>query len=106
MRAMMKVIIPVETGNAAMQNGSLNPTIQRILAELKPEAAYFTLDNGERTCYLFFDMQKSSQMPAIAEPWFQAFNAKPTILPVMTMQDIAEAGPGIEKAVKSYGKGA
>jgi len=103
---MMKVSIPVEQGNAAARGGSLGQTIQKILAEMKPEAAYFSEDNGQRSGYIFFDMQHSSQLPAIAEPWFLAFNATLTVRPAMTAQDLAEGAPGIEKAVKNFGKAA
>jgi hypothetical protein len=43
-------------------------------------------------------------LPAVAEPWFLAFNARLTVRPAMTPQDLATAGVGIDRAVKGYGK--
>jgi hypothetical protein len=98
----MKVSMPVEAGNAAARSGSLGKTIQSILADLKPEAAYFLDWDGKRTGFIVFDMQDASQIPVVAEPWFLALNASVEIHPVMTPADLAKAGPGIEAAVKKY----
>ena len=105
MRCLMKVAIPVETGNAAISNGSLGKTIESILADLKPEAAYFAGDNGKRTGFIFFDLKDTSQIPAVAEPWFLAFDAHIELHPAMNLEDLKNAGPGIERAVKNYGRG-
>ena len=102
MRFLLKVNIPVETGNAAAKAGRLEGTIQSILADLKPEAVYFTDDKGQRTAFIFLDMKDASQIPAIAEPWFLAFNAHVEIHPVMVPEDLAKASPAIEQAVKKY----
>ncbi|HZZ41143.1 MAG TPA: hypothetical protein VFE06_18540 [Acidobacteriaceae bacterium] len=103
MRMMLHVVIPVKTGNAAVREGKLGPAIQKILGDLKPEAAYFTECNGNRSGYIFFDMKDASQLPAIAEPWFLAFNANLTVRPAMTPQDLAGLGAAaMEAAIKTY----
>ena len=94
MRMLLRVSIPVESGNAAVKAGTLGSTIEKILADLKPEAAYFIADDdGNRSGSIVFDMQDQSQVPSVAEPWFLAFNAKVSFRPVMTPQDLAKAGP-------------
>jgi hypothetical protein len=103
MRFLLKVTIPVETGNAAARGGKLGATIQSILAELKPEAAYFTDSNGMRAGLIFLNLQDASQIPAIAEPWMLAFNASIELHPVMIPDDLAKAGSAIENAVKKFG---
>ena len=105
MRMLLRVSIPVESGNAAAKAGTLGSTIEKILADLKPEAAYFIADDdGNRSGSVVFDMQDQSQIPSVAEPWFLAFNAKVSIRPVMTPQDLAKAGPSIANAAKQYAK--
>ena len=102
MRFLLKVNIPVDAGNAVVKAGKLGETIQSILADLKPEAVYFTADNGQRTAYIILDMQDASEMPVIAEPWFLAFNAHIEASPVMVPDDLIKASSDIERAVKKY----
>jgi hypothetical protein len=49
-------------------------------------------------------MEHTSQIPAIAEPWFLAFNAKVSLRPIMNPQELAKAGASIGRAAKQYGK--
>jgi len=98
----MKVNMPVEGGNAASKNGF--DVMQKILAEQKPEAAYFIAENGMRAGHLIVNMDDLSQLPALAEPWFLAFNASIDITPAMVAADLQKAGPAIGKAVKKYAR--
>ena len=102
MRFLVKVSMPVEAGNAAAKKDGFK-TVQKILEEQKPEAVYFFAEDGKRTGLLIINMQDPSQLPAIAEPWFLAFNASIEATPAMVPEDLAKAGPAIERAVKTYG---
>jgi len=105
MRMLLRVSVPVEAKNAAAKAVTLASTVERIVADLKPEAAYFLADDeGNRSCSIVFDLKDPSQIPAVAEPWFLAFNAKVSLRPVMNSQDLAKAGSWISKAAEQYGK--
>jgi hypothetical protein len=103
MRFLVKVQWDVEAGNALARGGALGTTVASILEEQKPEAAYFTAENGKRTGLLFMNLESASQIPAIAEPWFLTVNAAIDFVPVMLPEDLKEAGPAIEQAVERYG---
>ena len=66
--------------------------MQKILAEQKPEAVYFTELGGERAGVMVVELAEASQIPALAEPWFLQFNAKLEIHPVMTPEDLGKSG--------------
>ena len=102
MRMLMKVTIPVAEGNAAISDGSLGAKIGAILGDLKPEAAYFIEEHGQRTAMVVFNMAESSQIPSVAEPWFLSFNAKVELHPVMNMDDLKAGTSGLEGIVKKY----
>lgn len=102
MRFLLKAEMATDVSNVAAQNSSLAGTIQSILDDLKPEAAYFLASNGKRTALLVVNLQEASQIPALAEPWFQALGANVEIVPVMTARDLQIGAPAIEQAAKKY----
>ncbi len=102
MRMILKVSIPVETGNQKIADGSLQKLLQGFLADLKPEAAYFLTFEGKRTSLIFFDLADSSQIPAVAEPNFMGLNAQVDFYPVMNAEDLNRGLSGAEEAVRKY----
>jgi hypothetical protein len=92
MRFLMHVSFPVDTFSEALRNGSVGQKLQRILEEIKPEAAYFCAEDGKRAGYFVIDMKETSEMPKFAEPFFLHFNAAVNLMPTMTPQDLQKAG--------------
>ena len=88
MRTLLRVSISTEAGNAAIKEGRLNQVLQSLMADLKPEAAYFLPEQGKRTALIFFDLKDPSQIPQISEPLFQGFNASLEFTPAMNAEDL------------------
>lgn len=103
MRMLLKLSMDVEKFNEAAQNGTAGKTITGIIQEQKPEAAYFSLDQGMRTAFIVVNMEHASELPKFCEPWFLAFNAEIEAQPAMVPTDLTEkAGPYIQQAVEKY----
>jgi len=92
MRMLIHVKIPHEPFNSAVRDGSAGKTLERILAEAKPEAVYFTEYDGRRGAIMIVDIADPSRIPAVAEPWFLSFNADVSAHIVMSREDLGRAG--------------
>ena len=88
MRMMLKFTLPIEKGNAAINDGSLGRTMESIMSKLKPEAAYFTPMDGKRGGVIFFDLAEPSQIPEVVEPLFLNLHAATELTPVMNADDL------------------
>ena len=88
MRMMLKFTLPVEKGNAAIEDGAIARTLESIMTKLKPEAAYFTPMDGKRGGVIFFDLAEPSQIPEVVEPLFLNLNAATELTPVMNADDL------------------
>ena len=92
MRMLLSVTIPHEPFNTLVRQKKAGPILQRILEELKPEAAYFTERDGTRGGTFIIDVADPSRIPFYAEPFFLSFNADVRFHVVMSPQDLAKAG--------------
>lgn len=92
MRFVMHVSLPVKQFNEAVRNGTAGEKLKRILEEIKPEAAYFCAKDGKRGGFFIVNLEKASQIPKFAEPWFLNFGATVEFLPTMTPEDLQAAG--------------
>jgi hypothetical protein len=95
MRMMIKWTVPADQGNKTIDSGAMEKSIQSMLDELKPEAAYFMAWEGRRAGMMFFDMKDPSQIPLIAEPLFHTFHAEVEFVPVMNAEDLQKALSGV-----------
>jgi Domain of unknown function (DUF3303) len=94
MRTMLRWTVPVEKGNDAIKDGSLEKSIVTLMEQLKPEAAYFMPSEGKRAGMIVFDMTDPAQIPQIAEPLFMGLNAAVEFFPVMNGDDLKRALAG------------
>ncbi|WP_329274906.1 hypothetical protein [Streptomyces sp. NBC_01451] len=88
MRVLLKAQFDTEKGNEGIRSGKLPELLKETLDHLRPEAAYFGPEDGCRTCWMVIDLEDSSQIPPIAEPFFTHFGAKVSFTPVMNADDL------------------
>jgi hypothetical protein len=92
MRTVLSVTIDTEVGNKAIADGENGGTLARViqdtLDELKPEAAYFYTEDGNRHGIIVFELDDQTRIPSIAEPLFQQLGAKVSFSPVMNADDL------------------
>ena len=89
MRMMVKFTLPA-TGevNAKIRDGSMAQTMETMLGNLQPEAAYFYPRDGKRGGDLVFDMEEESELVTKLEPLWLQMKATVEIVPVMTADDL------------------
>jgi hypothetical protein len=91
MRMLMKVWMPVEPFNTLVRNGTAGAKMQQVLEDIKPEAAYFTAVDGHRGGVIIVNMNDTSEIPRLAEPFFLNFDAEVEFHPCMTPEDLGRA---------------
>jgi hypothetical protein len=94
MRMIMLVQFPIEPFNTLVRNGTVGEKMHQILDATKPESAYFTEQEGHRGGIFVVNIDSSSDIPRLAEPWFLLFNAEVEFRIAMTPEDFGSADLG------------
>ena len=102
MRFLVKATLPVEAGNALARDPNFGQRIQDIMGDIRPEAVYFAVADGQRTVYAVVNFEGTHEIPRIAEPFWLSLNANVEMIPVMAQDDFAQAAQFIEQAAKKY----
>ena len=104
MRILITFSINPEKGDQLIKEERIGETMESILEELQPEAAYFTDVEGTRGGFLVVDMEDASQMPAMTEPLLLGVGATVHMQPVMTPEDLrGAAGEALQQMAQKYG---
>ena len=57
MRFLIKATLPVESGNALVRDPNMQSRMEQVMGDLRPEAAYFTIDSRQRTVYFVVNVE-------------------------------------------------
>lgn len=87
MRMLMRTYIEARDGSEALKSGAMQKAIMGFMEAYKPEAAYYTAENGIRGGIYVFDMNDSSLMPHVSEPFF-SLGCRVVLVPCMSHQDL------------------
>jgi len=102
MRVMIKFSMPVDSSNGLVSSGKVGQKFQSIMEDLKPEAAYFFPENGQRSGLMVVNMTDSSDVAKMLEPFWIGLNADVKLTPVMNGDDLKKGLGNIEGIIKRY----
>lgn len=97
---LLRVIMPLEPFNSLVKQGTVGKVLGKIMEDLKPEAAYFTLEDGKRSALMVININKPGDYVKYAEPFFLQFNAQVKYDIVMSPEELRASG--IEEMGKKY----
>ncbi len=83
MRIAVRVNIPNDEGNEAIRSGKMGEMMGAFVQKWRPEALYFYPRDGLRGFTFYTNMDDASQMPALAEPFFEGLGAEIEMTPCM-----------------------
>lgn len=91
MKMLLTVEFPLEPFNTCVRDGSIGQKIDSILQAIQPEFAYFTEQDGSRGGIFLVDVERASDVPKFAEPFFLILHARCKFRIAMSAMDLQAA---------------
>jgi len=86
----MRTVLIVHAGlesNKSLSDPNFSETFNKIVASLKPEAAYFYPSGGMRTMFFVFDLASPDKIPPLVEPIWE-MGATVEMYPAMNQDEV------------------
>ncbi|MFF2655898.1 hypothetical protein ACFVUH_00885 [Kitasatospora sp. NPDC058032] len=90
MRVLLEIELDTQTANGAVADGAVAEKFGRIMADLKPEAAYAFPRHGRRCQIIVVDVPDEAAVVAVCEPFWLEFNAHVDMHICMDPEQLAE----------------
>jgi hypothetical protein len=88
MRTMVKFTIPTQEANPLVKDGSIGQTMETLIGNLQPEAAYFGPIDGKRGGFIVINMEEESDVVTKLEHLWLALGATIELFPVATPDEL------------------
>ena len=88
MRTMVKFTIPTQEANPLVEDGSIGQTMESLLGNLQPEAAYFGPIDGKRGGFIVINMEEGSDVVTKLEHMWLELGATIELFPVATPDEL------------------
>ena len=86
--------MPTEAGNKVVHDPNFLNKLEEYMNKVKPEAAYFLPQGGERSAAFIVNIESNDEIPSLVEPLFGWMSANVEVIPVMNFDDLKK---GISK---------
>jgi hypothetical protein len=80
--------MPTEAGNKVVHDPDFLKKLEEYMDKVKPEAAYFLPQAGERSAAFVVNIESNYQLPSFVEPLFGWMGANVEVIPVMNFDDL------------------
>ncbi|BBM03812.1 hypothetical protein GL2_38860 [Microbulbifer sp. GL-2] len=88
MRLLMKILVPVKSGNKSIADKSMSSVFSDFVASANPEASFFFIEDGKRAGIFIFEEKRQDHLMAYNEKFFSVLGAEIWVTPVLNYKEL------------------